>query len=114
MRKSKFITLGFLGLVATSTACDEPTQIEHCVDEKGVVVDTTLCNSATNNPVYLHSGGYVHHIIYHPTYHPVGAVIVSGGSSRPLSGRAVVTHAVAARGGGFGSVGTHLGLAGGA
>lgn len=111
-RKSIAVVLGLVpALIAAGC---EDTQIVHCVDQNGVVVDGALCSAPIGSGAHIHGGGvFMYHQVYHTTFHPVGVPIVSGGSATPLPGRAITTHAFAAsRGGGFGSTGERFGLGG--
>ena len=116
-RSSRPVVLGLLSVVAATVACDDdPEQIVHCVDQNGVVVDSTWCDpqpAAGSTIVHHHGGGIIYHHVYHTTFHPVG-VVVTGGSSTPLPGRSVVTHAhFTTRSSGFGSTGMRFSMGGG-
>jgi hypothetical protein len=121
MRKTKIITLGILA--ATAIACDDPpttdanTDIRHCVNEEGVVVDEALCkpleDGVSNNlgvdsgvttddagvpiVVYPGNGGMIGRLFFYRWYY--------GGFSRPMPmGTRIINN-----GAGFGSFRPYVG-----
>jgi len=123
MKKSKVITLGILALTAIS--CNENsdnTEVKHCVDNDGVVMDESVCNvsddaGATSsfdengNPIIIPRFG-APHVYYHwyyggGYYHPLTPgtrIIVSPGGFRPSIGHVYSSPSTFSRGG-FGTTG---------
>lgn len=146
MRKTKLITLGILA--ATAIACDDPTDadqantapatdIRHCVNEDGVVVDEDLCHPLDDNdagiptttddagvPIVVHSGnGMMGRMLFYRWYYggysspmPRGTRIINNGagfgSFRPDVSHSYITPSNFGRGG-FGSVGRGFSSPGG-
>lgn len=111
----KLVLLTAVAAVVTAAGCDDDSeQIVHCVDQDGIVVDSTLCNPQPTDAAPTHNrGGFMFYHVYHTTFHPVGADVI-GGSRTPLLGKTIVTHPqFSARSGGFGGTGRHFGMAGG-
>lgn len=135
MRKTQIITLGILA--ATAIACDDPpTDVRHCVNEDGVVVDEDLCHPLDDNdagatittddagvPVVPHYGGTGGRILFYRWYYggysspmPRGTRIINNGvgigSFRPDVGHSYSTPSNFGKGG-FGSVGRGFSSPGG-
>jgi hypothetical protein len=127
MKKSKLITLSILA--ATAIACDDQndvaSDVKHCVDNDGVVVDENQCDPASDAglestlddsgaPVMILHGNS--HIFYHyyyggytsPLTRGTRIIITNGGGWHPTVGHIYSTPSTFSRGG-FGSTGHSFG-----
>jgi hypothetical protein len=128
MKKSKIITLGLLA--STALACDDPsTEVRHCVDNDGVVVDEAQCSPLDGGENTLDDAGVpiivphasTPHIYYRwyyggyrePLIPGTRIIITNGGSFRPSVGHIYSSPSTFSRGG-FGETGHSFGGGGGA
>lgn len=111
MRKTKYISLVILPLLAISCKADH---YQHCVDDNENVVDDTLCNPNTPN-----TSGHPYRFYYSPRMFSPG-MRVSGGSWSPSPGRSYSSPSLgrsygssSISRGGFGSSGSSFSSGGG-